>query len=382
MATLLGSRAEKDDVLATGSSVLYSGKEMRPVTEDTDKPLVHFQGPSFENNTLLTEEAPSRRRTRIRAPLACLPCRVQHTKCDGVLPMCSRCKVDYKSCAYSKSRRGGFDKATLLQKRAEKARKSTAGATMTKSPVMTREPAPVSFQANDFIKQTSLLDSSQSPVRPSSQYRDQAAGQAELLHLYFAFFHDAHPFVLPRHELVKKLETGNSSLKHLMLVLQYVGSLYSELVPSNALREDALNGAYQLNLALDGFTVQAHLLLSIALHCMDELGQARSVLDMAISIALATGMNRQEYAGQNGEHNPVLEESWRRTWWSLYITDCLFAGIRGESKFALRTIATTVDLPCEECLYNNGVCKIAPLRLLRLIKIPTDHSETTVAERV
>jgi hypothetical protein len=72
-------------------------------------------------------------------------------------------------------------------------------------------------------------------------------------------------------------------------------------------------------------------------------------------------MNRQEYAGQNGEHNPVLEESWRRTWWSLYITDCLFAGIRGESKFALRTIASTVDLPCEECLYNNGVCKTPPL---------------------
>lgn len=382
MATLLGSRAGKDEVLATGSSALYSGNEIRPVTDDTDKPLVYFQGSSFENNSLLTKERPSRHKTRIRAPLACLPCRVQHTKCDGLLPMCSRCEVDNKSCAYSKSRRGGFDKATLLQKRAEKARISTADSTMTKSQVMTREPAPVSFQTDDFIKQTSLLDSSRSPVRPSPQYTGRAAGQAELLHLYFAFFHNAHPFVLPRHELVKKLETGNSSLKQLMLVLQYVGSLYSELVPSNALREDALKGAYQHDLALDGFTVQAHLLLSIAMHCMDELDQARSVLDMAISIALATGMNRQEYAGQNGEHNQVLEESWRRTWWSLYITDCLFAGIRGESKFPLRTIATTVDLPCEECLYNNGVRKIAPLGLLRLIKIPTDHSEATVTERV
>lgn len=45
-------------------------------------------------------------------------------------------------------------------------------------------------------------------------------------------------------------------------------------------------------------------------------------------MALEMDMNPQEFATQYGEGNAVLEESWRRTYWILFIKDQHFAIVR------------------------------------------------------
>ncbi|KAI9679757.1 MAG: hypothetical protein M1817_004771 [Caeruleum heppii] len=103
-----------------------------------------------------------------------------------------------------------------------------------------------------------------------------------------------------------------------------------------------------------GFAVQALLFLAIAVHCNDDFDEARSILNQAIEIALHIGMQSRTYSAAFGEGSRVLEESWRRTWWGLYVTDGVFAGIRHRPTFSLWTVETDVELPCEESHYEAG----------------------------
>lgn len=50
-----------------------------------------------------------------------------------------------------------------------------------------------------------------------------------------------------------------------------------------------------------------------------------------------------------------MEESWRRTWWQVYITDAIFAAIWREAAFPTRVVDVSVQLPCEEENYEAGV---------------------------
>lgn len=86
-----------------------------------------------------------------------------------------------------------------------------------------------------------------------------------------------------------------------------------------------------VNLPPNGFTVQALLVAAIAVHAQDDTVKARAILDQAIYVALEIRMNSRTFA--NMERDPVLAESWRRTYWYLYITDAMFAGYRKEPHF-------------------------------------------------
>lgn len=141
-----------------------------------------------------------------------------------------------------------------------------------------------------------------------------------------SFFHKAHPFVLPRYYFLARLESDPESVKFLLPVMQYIGSLYASDVSSSDLKETALNNLNLPNLPPNGFTVLALLLSAIAMHCEDEMDQGRTLLDRAIFLALELRMNSRTFA--NMERDPVLAESWRRTYWGLYIIDGNFAGIR------------------------------------------------------
>jgi hypothetical protein len=78
-------------------------------------------------------------------------------------------------------------------------------------------------------------------------------------------------------------------------------------------------------------------------------------MDAAIRIALDLTMFRRRFAVENGEGDAVLEESWRRTWWQVYISDAIFAAIRREAAFPTREVDVSVELPCEEEDYETGV---------------------------
>jgi len=113
--------------------------------------------------------------------------------------------------------------------------------------------------------------------------------------------------------------------------MQYIGSLYAPDISSSELRDMALSQLDFPNLPPNGFTVIALMLTAIATHSEDDSGQGRAILDRAIYMALEIRMNSRTFA--NMERDPVLAESWRRTYWGLYITDATFAGITRAPSF-------------------------------------------------
>lgn len=111
----------------------------------------------------------------------------------------------------------------------------------------------------------------------------------------------------------------------------YIGSLFAPDVSTAELRESALSYVEIANLPHTGFSVLALLLIAIATHGEGDSAKARSFLDRAIHLALDLRMNYRSFAHMEGD--PFLCESWRRTYWGLYLTDCIIAGMDYSPRF-------------------------------------------------
>jgi hypothetical protein len=79
------------------------------------------------------------------------------------------------------------------------------------------------------------------------------------------------------------------------------------------------------------------------------------MLNEAVISALSVGMHRVQYASQHGQGDPMLEETWRRTWWMVYITDAHIAGSTHTFLSQTSHVEVTTDLPCEKQQYESGV---------------------------
>ncbi|KAF7939033.1 uncharacterized protein EAE98_001369 [Botrytis deweyae] len=298
----------------------------------------------------ITQSRESRGGTRVS--LACVPCRSRHVKCGAEMPSCSRCQQDDKPCFYAKSRRGMRDKNAIRTKNSAKDR--------SKDQYMVTDQAGYSTSARSRAGNSSseswtgaVSDTSPSPSSSSSRLNSvKPMDSKRLIDLYYNFFHKAHPYIMPKPHFLSRLESDPDSLNNLMSVMQYIGSLYAPDLPSAELRLLAFNQLDLFNLPQTGFSVQTLLLLAIAVHAEDERQQARAILDRDICMALELGMNHQAFAEM--ERDPVLAESWRRTFWGLYVLDGVFSGIARASSFILSSIETYVDLPCEDFEYESG----------------------------
>jgi hypothetical protein len=140
--------------------------------------------------------------------------------------------------------------------------------------------------------------------------------------------------------------------------MRYIGSFYVEQAPTIALGLEAERLAYHTDSPKDGFRVQALLALAIGLDGYTHQEKALKVLLDAQDLALELGMNKRDFAFINGNGSSVLEESWRRTWWELYVIDGMIAGVHQRSSFRLNEIHADVALPCEEKEYASGVSRI------------------------
>ena len=111
-----------------------------------------------------------------------------------------------------------------------------------------------------------------------------------------------------------------------------------------------------------GYEVQALILYSIAVYRCGNIQRARKLLDMATNQALAIGMNFKQFAIENSQGDPVLAESWRRTWWQLYLTDAHIVSGHHATTFdtSQREVPATVELPCEEAEYDSRVRPARP----------------------
>ena len=223
-----------------------------------------------------------------------------------------------------------------------------------------------------FIGSTSGLDlanslamfsepsSGQLPQRPSSaaiedsEASDDKEDDSQLINLYYANFHAAHPILVPR-----AWYTEQNYPSYLRLVVQFVGSHFSTSVSSDSLRAKTSSKLNSIT-AKSPCKVQALLLFAIALHSRNETKEAERVLDRAVTLALELGMNEHGFAMLNGRHQAIVEESMRRTWWELFIVDGYMASMHRKPSFKTSQANMSLCLPCEEAIYAEGISLSSP----------------------
>jgi hypothetical protein len=170
---------------------------------------------------------------------------------------------------------------------------------------------------------------------------------------YFHFFNAAHPFLLPRDQLLQLL--AKRAIPHLAAAMCYIGSFFIPDISTMRLAQEVERLISLPSTVKDGFTVQAMLLLVIGLDGSKEYKKAGEMLDQAQNLALKLGMNLRDFATIHRDDCPFLEESWRRTWWELYFVDGAIAAKMEIGSFRLYDVAADVCLPCEEDEYASGV---------------------------
>ncbi len=288
-----------------------------------------------------------------RVSLACLQCRERHVRCDAVTPACTRCLRKSTPCSYSKSRRGGRSKKHETQ------------------PSINHDDTPVVLSPNDFftdfdfgmpsLEEEQLWHLRKIPSPPSGTPLHQGLAAAEgaeyemLIGLYYDNFHRAHPCILPQTHF-RAIKAQDPELVRLLEpVMCWIGSMYASRPISNVHEERARNAVDTAqSQPPTAFGVQALLLFSIATYWNNDIEKGHAILDSTICMALGLGLHRRDFARIHGKGDAVLEESWRRTWWQIYITDLHLAASSHASTWRTSDIESTVDLPCEEHEYESG----------------------------
>lgn len=250
-----------------------------------------------------------------------------------------------------------------------------AGPVSTSSPSSSTAQTPLSYQSQ---AQRPYYDTSATEISPrelSSPARSTAV-QAPLpslaercLDSFYQNFHAAHPFVLPKDFLLGFAREG--TIEPLLSAMRWVGSLYID-VPSS--RESLFDEAHQRvgdpSNTRDAFLVQAMMVLIVGMDGAAMNEKARVMLQEAEKLAIEIALNTRPFAIFHGRGIPVLEESWRRTWWDLYVIDGMVAGVHRLTNFMLFDIPSDVALPCEEDQFLSGVSSPSPLFLTKAPSSP------------
>lgn len=173
---------------------------------------------------------------------------------------------------------------------------------------------------------------------------------------YYRNFHKFHPFLLPRRSLIRLHEDVTNQLEFtpLIAVMRLVGHIYASQELSPELKDHA-EGCISQTSPTNPVLVQCRLLYSVVLFWHNYKAEANREVRAAVTLAVDLKMFHQEFASGHGAGDPVLMESWRRTWWMLYIVDAYYAGTLGTMNFAVVDVDATVDLPCEEWEYESEV---------------------------
>ncbi|GKT42543.1 uncharacterized protein ColSpa_02724 [Colletotrichum spaethianum] len=135
--------------------------------------------------------------------------------------------------------------------------------------------------------------------------------------------------------------------------MRLIGNIYAAREWSAQLKESVESCFSEANIA-HPIMVQCRLLYSVALFWYSYKIEAKQQMDLAVRLALDLDMFQQEFATAHGAEDPVLAESWRRTWWQLYIIDAYYAGTLGTMNLTVVDVDATVELPCEESEYESG----------------------------
>ncbi|KAL4975520.1 hypothetical protein BDW66DRAFT_167036 [Aspergillus desertorum] len=304
-------------------------------------------------------------RRATRSSLACLPCRSRHVKCDGKRPCCGRCTEVRNQCSYAQSRRGGLDRATLAERRKRMASavdnellnySSLQQASTVRSEQYTTQPLPVDVRHEADVFDIDQGDSNTGSALPAgSTAHPRDIGDDPLIASYYKNFHICHPFVLPRNHCTKVYQdpSRQHSLVPLVATMRFLGHIYNAREWSIPLK-DNVEACFSLLSPSDPILVQCRILFSVALFWYDYKAEAKSQMDRATELAVELQMFRAEFAASQGADDRVQRESWRRTWWMLYILDAYYAGTLGTMNLRVMDLDVTVELPCDESDYESG----------------------------
>ncbi|TLD22822.1 hypothetical protein PspLS_07157 [Pyricularia sp. CBS 133598] len=312
-------------------------------------------------------------------PAACLACRGKHLKCDGATP-CSRCVASASECVYIASRRGykgprksnvphnpnkrfassptpgsapDDDSCPMLLGASPSGSTVTAGS-YSQAPALSQFVAPP-VGANMQLYRNPFLGGGSANNSAGSHMRSQLSMPERCLTSFYQNFHASHPCVLPRDALERVIREGPAKLEHLLAAMRYIGSLYLDAGPARAQYfEEAVSLAYHPGCPRDGFLAQTLLLLSIGQDGSCNQARANQFMGDAERLAVEIGLNTRQFATANGRGSSVVEESWRRTWWELYVVNGMIAGVHRITHFALYDVAADVGLPCEEHQFLSG----------------------------
>ncbi|KAH7174883.1 uncharacterized protein B0J16DRAFT_349310 [Fusarium flagelliforme] len=328
-------------------------------------------------------------------PAACVACRRKHLKCDGQRP-CSRCRATTQHCVYVASRRGYNGRKSMaaqsiahLEATENHGPVATRAATTIDSgPPLFASEYPSFFDPPEFSHV--IPDHSGIGTPPIGMYSQTTAsssfpaysfqspfggigGEPHLgfdyeipralpqrdpyLESFYGNFYAAHPFILPKEPLIVLAQ--ETPLEPLFAAMRWIGSLFIERNTSPSLFREAFR-LIDGNTVKDGFLVQARLLLAIGLDGNHRLEKSRKLMAEARDMSIQIEMNSQAFAANNGRASPIIEESWRRTWWELYVVDALMSGVHQANIFTLYDVHSNVALPCEEHEYLTG--EIPPLK--------------------
>nr|XP_036574984.1 uncharacterized protein CTRU02_15060 [Colletotrichum truncatum]KAF6781484.1 hypothetical protein CTRU02_15060 [Colletotrichum truncatum] len=326
----------------------------------------------------------------VAVPAACLACRGKHLKCDGQNP-CSRCQTSQSECVYVASRRGykgpRRNTAANPNKRARSSSPTSSIAVADGCPmllgangssaamqnpiasfnsgIVLPDTPSTTFAATPNLTNLQLLRSFGAATGFNSNHvalgQTQPGFQVPLptlaercLDSFYHHFHASHPFALPKGYLLRI--TRDTNVEPLLAAMRWIGSLFLEVGPARAgFLDEALRLVQDPTTTRDGFFVQALIILIVGLDGSCDQEKARNLLADAERVALELGMNTREYATQYGRGIPILEESWRRTWWDLFVVDGMVAGVHRQTNFLLFDVPADAGLPCEEHQYLSGV---------------------------
>lgn len=397
--------------MATGTLIMPLAEETLPTMPPAGEMLPALGGTaSFSTTDARLAGVSNKSHARLAIALACTACRSRHLKCDGQQP-CSRCSDDGAQCNYVKSRRGykgprraskqngianGFEVPAKRRKGTVDSSDSTNG----ELPILTgfqnlpdanrlvgsngvgrtvstnsngnsngfptpegvtaalytlsQQMPPAHGMFSTALPSTPFSDAEIASVLSAtslpSELTDPAWPGSLFLNSYFEQFHPCHPFLLPRPQMMEVLRTRN--LPHLVAAMEFMGSFYH---PSSATTAalNTLNQMLPKVVVKDGFFVQASLLLVTGLQVSGRVQECSLVMASVLELAKQLGMDRREYAWVNGEGSPVMEESWRRTWWEVFTINGVVEGMNGVN-LSIYDENIGCLLPCEELEYATG----------------------------
>ncbi|KAJ6084053.1 C6 transcription factor [Penicillium sp. IBT 16267x] len=293
--------------------------------------------------------------------LACIICRNRHVKCDGARPVCGRCQTAGVECHYVQSRRGqvttGPDSTLLTQLAALSAlpemdlmsqtlasEKGLDGLTpswfLDESAFSTNEPFSTPVRQNNVV--STLCDGPRPPLSQSLAFDP-------MIQLYYENFHESHPFLLPRRCLDGPL--AEYLPPYLLSAMRLIGAGYHYNQSVKDIHRKNAYSAITEQVPATGFKVQAMLLVAIVDHSHGFETRSLQTIQAAVKLAIELGMNKSAFGSSFSEWNPTFEESWRRTYWELFVVSAMMAAMGGHGPFPLHTMRTELKLPCDEKIY-------------------------------